>query len=358
MSATDDERKALAVNPSPENGETPEMEATTTENSTNDKNDNGDDDKAPITKDELLELVKAIQFAHPEKSQRQVWREISETLGEKVPCLQQVTFTDVKKVWKKATQQQQQQQQQNNQSSSSSSSSSSPHPNQDLAEKLQGTTPQLFTVGDASQVYQLAQDITAASLIQAAQKEKDANNDIHKNYVHVFLDVPADKSGARPHQALINFQQQATTPSNNNSTKSSKNKNNKKQSSKKASSSTTTATTGNAASNSIIVKIQRAAPLSPHDTTKHPMLLYDQSRALKTFIHPEEAAPQSQADNEHVAEDGYDTIAQWIAQQGTDGALASAGGTKAYFYARLTKRRKGPNILSIQMDALAPPQTW
>ena len=75
------------------------------------------------------------------------------------------------------------------------------------------------------------------------------------------------------------------------------------------------------------------------------MLLYDQTRTYKTFIHPD------------PDDDGYEKIANLIAESGTGGALGLLGGTKAYFYARLTKRKKG-DILSIQITELAPAQNW
>ena len=50
-------------------------------------------------------------------------------------------------------------------------------------------------------------------------------------------------------------------------------------------------------------------------------------------------------------------IANLIAESGTGGALGLLGGTKAYFYARLTKRKKG-DILSIHITELAPAQNW
>jgi hypothetical protein len=194
-------------------------------------------------------------------------------------------------------------------------------PNQDLAEKLRGKTPEVFTIGDGSKVYQLAQDYTAAYLAQKAAKDEEAAVDA-QNFVHVFLDVPANKSGERPHQALINFQ------SNKSRTEKSP----------KIHESTN--------DGSVIVKIQRAAPLSPADTAQQPMLLYDQSRTLKTFVHLD------------PDDDGYEKIAMMIAEKGMDGALGQNGGTKAYFFGRLTKRKKGPNILSIQVAELASAQDW
>jgi hypothetical protein len=41
---------------------------------------------------------------------------------------------------------------------------------------------------------------------QQEEEQKERSAALHEDYVHVFLNVPADTSGRRPHQALINFQ--------------------------------------------------------------------------------------------------------------------------------------------------------
>ena len=76
------------------------------------------------------------------------------------------------------------------------------------------------------------------------------------------------------------------------------------------------------------------------------MLLYDQTRTYKTFVHPD------------PDDDGYEKLANLIAEKGIGGALGQVGGTKAYFYGQLTKRKKGNDIISIQITELAPAQTW
>ena len=82
------------------------------------------------------------------------------------------------------------------------------------------------------------------------------------------------------------------------------------------------------------------------DTIQHPMLLYDKTRELRTFIHP---SPD---------DDSYEKIAAWIHKTGHEGVLGMRGGLKAYFYSRLTVRKKGSSILSIKTTELAPPQEW
>lgn len=313
----------------------------------------------PPSRQELTELVRAIKFANPEASQRQVHKEITEVLAEKVSCLKDVLLQDVKKVWKKAVvaaatttatgtegdggtavvaaatataaaaddddDAVNNREQPLHSSSTNQDDTDDSSPNADLAERLRGTTPDVFTVGDGTQVYQqLAKDYILTTFSKQAAAEKEAGTATgNDNFVHVFLDVPANKSGERPHQALINFQQQ----------KSGGKKNRVKQ-------------TDQVVDGKVIVKIQRAAPLSPEDAAQHPMLLYNHSRTLKTFVHPD------------PDDNGYETLANLIAEKGMGGVLGQSGGTKAYFYARLTKNKKGPNILSIEVTEMAPTQQW
>jgi hypothetical protein len=306
-----------------------------------------DPESAPPSRQELTELIRAIKFANPDLSQREVHQEITEKLAESVGCLKDVELQDVKKVWKKAVVAVAQggdssttggsdgaeQPLHDNDNGNDDIADASDSPNADLAEKLRGITPEVFTVGDGSKVYeQLAKDYTAAHVAMQVAKEQEAASEDAKNYVHAFLDVPANKSGERPHQALINFQ-------TNKSGKSSSSP-----SSKSAGGDQSKVVA--MVDGKVIVKIQRAAPLSPEDTAQHPMLLYDQSRTLKTFVHPD------------PDDDGYEKLATMIAEKGMGGALGQAGGTKAYFYARLTKRKKGTNILSIEITEVALPQSW
>jgi hypothetical protein len=370
-----------------------------------------------FTREELLELVVAIKFAKPEASQKEVHREITQDLSQKhegFGFLKDVPLTDVKKVWKKALQQHPTSSSGSSTSTNTNISTNQPlHPNADLIAKLtsQNRAPEVFTVGDGSvKVQQLAHEYTAAVLAQAAANEQAAAEELWNDYVHVFLDVPADRSGSRPHQALINFQSSTTssstsssTPSgsdNNNNNKSNNNSNktaNKKKKDKKmtkapsniisnTATNTTTTTTSDNTNGEVIVKIQMAAPLDEHDTIQHPMLLYNQTRTYKTFLHPDVATDATTTDattdaasstNEEESQrqravdtstttttnknkDGYQRIQEWIASAGNAGALGQAGGTKAYFYSRITTRRKKgqQSIISIRVTELAPAQDW
>ena len=105
-----------------------------------------------------------------------------------------------------------------------------------------------------------------------------------------------------------------------------------------------------------------AAPLHAMDTVKHPMLLYDQSRKLQTFIHYQPSDGEGNSDSEGN-DDGYLKVARWIDAQGKSGALGNIGGAKAYFWARLTETKKGKggamnDILSVYIKELAPAQGW
>jgi hypothetical protein len=436
----------------------------------NDDNANSNDSNhGTISRDELTDLVRAIKFAHPDASQREVYREITEEIPRKFPQFAflkgssddhnnnidnnnesnnnnktpVVQLNDVKKVWKKALQQQQQQQ-----SPKHSTVISDHTQNDDLVQRLREMKipPQLYTIGDTSKSLLLSGQPTSTSIAheymtavwshhQQQQAEDDAQelSSVIQDYVHVYLNIPANRSGAFPHQALINFQQQqqssskakeATTrddiptpaKSINNKNKNKHYTNKKKtgkgfmaraEEAKSTSGSmsnhphhyneTTTTTTAHIPApfdNAIIVKIQMAAPVkdddNESDSIQHPLLLYDQSRNIRTFVHPTQKNDQ---DNKNIAhsyrsssssssnddinkttpkgnekdttapkDDGYMKIVRWIASAGVSGAIGQTGGTKAYFYSRLTKVDKKKtgmeDILSIYVKELAPIQEW
>lgn len=287
-----------------------------------------------VTKEEMLDLVRAIKFAKPDASMRQVHVEITEQLSknESFEFLSQIPLTDIKKVWKKAVQECAAKRQENSSGLSAL-----------LPEKNDTDEPwKLYTVGNGS-VQSLATEYSQATAkatmeqqqqqqqLQHEQEQQQQQSLLLDHYVHVFLNVPADRSGRRPHQALINFSE------------------NKKSSKKKGDSSkksNAASTTGN---DTIICKIQVAA--SP-DGKKYPMLLYNQDRTLKTFVHP--------PDDEMDTDDGYDRIFHMITTQGVGGALGASGGTKAYFNAKLTPRTGGmeEGILSIDTRQVADVQSW
>jgi hypothetical protein len=364
---------ATAVDaPTPGSGESSEESPTTNETSNVNKDQT-------ISREELTDLVRAIKFAKPEASQRQVYREITQEIPKRFPqfaFLQStseeeetsiVQFNDVRKVWKKAIQQQQQRE----------TPSSSSNGNADLAERLKElkVAPHLYTVGDATQDMSTKQLSTSVAheyvtaFLSQQQLDASTNDNEDQNlqdYVHVFLNVPANMSGNRPHQALINFQQQPSQKQQQPASASAKSNKKKQGRKNKAAAATPTTTStytieNNAPfENAIIVKIQMAAPLNELDTVRHPMLLYDQSRKLKTFVHPNQDDPN---DDDHDNDDGYMKIAKWIATAGVGGAIGQTGGTKAYFYARLTtvdKKKKTiqEDILSVYIKELAPPQEW
>eukprot|EP00934_Nitzschia_sp_Nitz4_P000340 Nitzschia sp. Nitz4//scaffold32_size149145//124555//125505//NITZ4_002898-RA/size149145-processed-gene-0.103-mRNA-1//1//CDS//3329548126//340//frame0 len=294
-----------------------------------------------VPKEDLTELVRAIKFAKPDASQRQVHREITEDLAAKHEetfgeILRTVQLNDVKKVWKKALQQQ----------TSGSSGSSVKQSNADIQAKLQGQNqpPQLFTIGVNNSVQFLAQEYTAASLAEKEAElkaEQDSRDALIRDFVHVFLDVPHDRSGTRPHQAIINFQSKAASKAKGGGSSSNKNK-------KKGPSQPSAAPP--ATEEREIVKIQRAAPIHEADTTQHPMLLYNQNRTHKTFVHPD---PTDELR-------GYERIQELMKPGAQEGALGATGGLKAYFYVNhIPGAKQGqPGILSIDVTQLAPPQEW
>jgi hypothetical protein len=198
------------------------------------------------------------------------------------------------------------------------------------------------------------------------------------------LDVPADQSGTKPHQALINFN------NNENSSGSCCNKSHhhhhhqssrvsggggKKKKKKNMVGSGGGAcggkssgvvgvgeNDGGAKDKREIVKIQVAAPLPGMENVKLPMLLYNKDRSAKTFIHPDdEDVNESSGGGDGAAAaavGGYDKIQNLILDQGQQGVL-SGGGTKAYFYCRITRIPGEHDIVSIDVTTgLAPVQSW
>ena len=169
---------------------------------------------------------------------------------------------------------------------------------------------QFYTVGDGS-VRTLAEEYGqhhAAAAARAGRREGAAPDE--GRYAHFFLDVPADRSGARPHQALINFQDNKKADGGRRRTKKREKAN-----------------APNAGGEGRdIFKIQLAVLPPGMEEVLPPMLLYNAKRTAKTFLHP---SPSSSS-QEHAEEDdgGYVKIRQLITDSGTTGALGATGGQK------------------------------
>jgi hypothetical protein len=351
----------------------------------------GDDDSAPspYSPDDLIELVRAIKFAHTDMSTRNVHHEISVTMADSDPTyafLKDVRLNDVKKVWKKALR--------GSPETKDSTTSpvmvngeATPRPEKDAAAKPQavaadGTTPpdgivKFYTVGDGS-VKTLAENYShhhaEAAVAREGRQQHEGGGETEREggggYTHFFLDVPADLSGSRPHQALMNYQDNGKAG---------------KARGKSGSRKKSAAQQPCDDDDRDIFKIQLAAalPLGMEDVPT-PMLLYNSDRSAKTFIHP----PSSSSDD---ADDrGYSRIRNMIADSGTSGALGATGGQKvsaifvsipsvfvvkeiptsktcyaprsvdrkAYFYGFVTKTKSGPDVISVQTTELAPSQAW
>lgn len=161
-----------------------------------------------IAKEDLIELIRAVKFKNPDFSQRQVHTEIVTEIPIRFPQYakdlspQSLSLNDVKKAWKKAILQQAQ----------PSNSGSNGNGNADLVERLKSlsTNPQLYTIGlDGGEVgsSSAAREYVAKFMEEEQLAHSAKERELLEDYVHVFLDVPADSSVAKkPHQALINFQ--------------------------------------------------------------------------------------------------------------------------------------------------------
>ena len=253
--------------------------------------------------------------------------------------LSQVKFNDVKKCWKKALSNNNNKKQGGGEDGKKEASVASAKAalagveepsSKDTETKEDGQDVlKMYTVGNGWTIQTLAENYTreaaakaAAEVAAASKEDAAAQEEENGQYVHCFLDVPADRSGKKPYQALINFNGSEPTSGGSSSKKSKKKMNDRE-----------------------VVKIQVAAALP--GMGKFPMLLYNQSRSARTFIHPEE---EQNSD--------YDKIHDWIVNGGTKGVL-QGGGTKAYFFAKITRRQGGEqDIVSIDISQLAPPQNW
>lgn len=282
------------------------------------------------TNEDLIELVRAVKFSNPDASIRAVHNEITTkmALEENFEFLQNVKLNDVKKVWKKALTGNSPSVTLGNQDDATGSTNVNRDADTNANKKLSNAESNIlkfYTVGDGS-MQMLIKNYTlqeAALVAQSVTATKtDGREEDLEKYVHCFLDVPAERSGQRPHQALMNF--------NENGSKKMKGRK------KKA-----------VDDGRVIVKIQVAAPL-PGCDTKTPMLLYNSDRTAMTFIHP---------DNDDET-GGYNRIYELINSHGTGGMLSS-GGTKSYFFARITRRQGEKSIISIDVTSgLAPKQDW
>ena len=270
--------------------------------------------------DELIALIRAVKFAHPDMSQRAVLREITGVIAESDPSysfLKDVQLNDVKKVWKKSLK--------GPDSNDDESKKNDTPAAKNKEDALPPTTDgilKFYTVGDGS-VRTLAENY--ANHYARAAAEAESNNtaaEDNTKYTHFFLNVPADRSGSRPHQALINF----------NDNKKGKQKKNRTQNK----------------DGRELFKIQIAAAPPGMEGTHLPMLLYNSDRSAKSFLHPEEDD-----------DGGYFKIQNMIKDSGTSGALGHSGGSKAYFWGVVRElTADGRKVVSLDTAELAPNQVW
>lgn len=311
-----------------------------------------------FTLDDLCELVKAIKFAYPDYGMRRVLREIVEVAsvkGQGEPELKEVKLSDIKKIWKKLGL--------SSTEAAAPATSPSKTPQSSVAntpsDPDSSTTLKFYTVGENeasrgndeeySNVVTLAkgyQTAAEALLAEQASNEKGGgkNDDALDSgkWFHFYLNVPADLSGKKPYQALINFSDANATSSSDKSSTKVKGKGAKKAKGKSKSSRLTYSEQ--------IVKIQVAAPLDNNEMSiKTPMLLYNQDRSARTFIHP------SSDTNIEKEEDGYTCINEIIASGGSTGVLGNRGGTKGYFQTKIYAKK---GIISVDASSLVLKQTW
>lgn len=311
-------------NPNPTNDSTSPTDANTT-----------------VTPEDLIELVRAIKFKNPEASMRETHTEITTKMSQtdNFEFLTNVELNDIKKIWKKAISGKSLPNDSavgsssKNEVSSVQKSKIPPVDTKDdknlITDGSKGGIVKFYTVGNGS-IQTLAKNYTLEAAALAAAEIEQKDDEDKTEYIHCFLNVPADRSGKRPHQALINF----------NDNRKNKVSGKKKKANKKTKGTETGGDDGRE-----IVKVQMAAPIPGHDE-QFPFLLYNVDRSMRTFIHPDD-------------DGGYDRIKKIMLSEGVSGAIAG-GGSKAYFYGRLTRRKSHEqDIISIDVSSgLAPLQSW
>jgi hypothetical protein len=257
--------------------------------------------------DDLIELVRAVKFAHIDMSIRKVHTEISVSMANSDPSyafLKDVKFNDVKKVWRKALKGTKNETQQEGEIRQPEKNTVTLTAGMDTPTIPPDDILKFYTVGDGSVKF-LVENYSkyyAEAAVAAANREQNEDVDDKGNgrYTHFFLDVPADLSGSRPHQALINYQDM--------------------QKSYKGKKQTIQQQTGGDGRD--IFKIQLAALPPGMEDTMTPMLLYNADRSAKTFLHPPSSSDDADDDG------GYLKIRQLISKSGTSGVLGATGGQK------------------------------
>lgn len=364
-----------------------------------------------ITPNDLVELVRAVKFANTNASIREVHTEISITMAQSnyptYAFLKDVKFNDVKKVWKKAIKGGKVVQVEegvvtsttdkvsqivttttsHGESNETSTKAASTKTTNDGAPSIPvDGIIRFYTIGDGSvktlvENYskQYAQKLvsiseqtesSSSSSSRSSRKDESSSND---EFTHFFLNVPADLSGSRPHQALINYSQDNNNIDHSISGGSGKKKKkgDKTVSPSFSSSSSSSSSNGNSKKCEIF-KIQIAALPPGMGNVLTPMLLYNKDRFAKTFLHPP-SSTSGDNNNEDDDDGGYNKIRTMIIENGSTGALGVTGGTKAYFYGYTTKvtselmssgvvvgatAAATNDIVSIRTTELVLNQTW
>jgi hypothetical protein len=312
-------------------------------------------EEEPYSPEDLIALIRAVKFAHPEMSQRSVHTEIATVVADSDPTyafLKKVKLNDVKKVWKKALKGGSDEE---NSYQAGSEEKEEPSPILPPSAANNGIL-KFYTVGDGSVQTLVENYANHHARAEAAAAESNTSSSSLSQYTHFFLDVPADKSGSRPHQALINF--------NDNKSKASCSNNKQK---KKKNHATTYKQQGRGIEQGDgrqIFKIQMAAPVPGMENT--PMLLYNANKDARTFLHPPSSSSEDK-DVEHENEKGgggreddggYFILRQMIENSGTGGALGKSGGIKAYFWGVVNEVKGKRRVVTLDLSALAPSQDW
>lgn len=275
-----------------------------------------DVDDLPVTTEDLIPLIKAIIFKYPEYHNKpeKIHEEIVSVASRMEPILSTISLEAVETACMTMGRLQLEE--------------------AGSQELHQPEVLKLFTVGNNVSIIsqEKKKSDTAELAALAASLSKPMPSTPIVQWVNVQLDVPADKSGLKPHQAFINF-------NTNNGVRNQESVHSSSEKTKTAEEPISEA------QGVFIVKIQVAMGGVEQ---KAPMLLYNYDRTIKTFIHFDEENP-----------DFFNILQYNIVNKGVEGALGKSGGLKGYFYAKIEEAsRVGAKYLSVNCTNMAPDQTW
>lgn len=206
-----------------------------------------------------------------------------------------------------------------------------------LLTSLVADTIRLFTVGSATAPPPPPQSdedssqpaISSATLNSGGGEGEEGDKGSSKQVPvgEVQLHVPMDKSGTKPHQALISYDGSGGVGGGGKGGKGKKAGKKKKK---------------GGGDGWDVFKVQTA-----DNSMVNAMLMYDQDKKHKTFIHPEQ-------------EEGsvYKIVAGIVGKRGVFGALGPTGGRKCYLRGRVVDGGKNVQLMLSEVEGVVEGLNW